>query len=65
VPEGKKSGVGYPGPKWSPASKEVKLLSTSNPEYSIAPDTAIHSTIYMEHSQKGGPQFFRFLILCI
>ncbi|MGC1391839.1 MAG: transglutaminase-like domain-containing protein [Bacteroidales bacterium] len=61
VPEGEKIRCWLPWPKVSHLrQKEVKLLSTSNPEYSIAPDTAIHSTIYMEAlSKKGVPTIFQ------
>ncbi|MDO9341030.1 MAG: transglutaminase-like domain-containing protein [Bacteroidales bacterium] len=50
-----------PWPKEShPRQQNIKLLSTSNQEYIIAPDSAIHSTIYMEGvSKKGIPTVFR------
>jgi hypothetical protein len=52
---------------WLPWPKEthqrqqkVKLLSTSDPEFKIAPDSAIHSTVYMEKkSERGIPTVFR------
>jgi transglutaminase-like putative cysteine protease len=61
VPEGEKIRCWLPWPKLDHArQKEVKLLSTSNPEYTLAPDTAIHSTIYMEErSKKGVPTVFQ------
>lgn len=61
VPEGEKIRCWLPWPKENhPRQKEVKLLSTSNPEYMIAPDSAIHSTIYMEElSKKGAPMVFQ------
>jgi len=61
VPDGEKIRCWLPFPKHDqPRQKEIKLLSTSNPEYTIAPDTAIHSTIYMEASaKKGVPTIFQ------
>jgi hypothetical protein len=61
VPEGEKIRCWMPWPKEGhPRQKEVKLLNTSNPEYNIAPDTAIHRTIYMEAlSKKGVPTIFQ------
>jgi len=61
VPDGEKIRCWLPFPKNNqPRQKEIKLLSTSNPEYAIAPDTAIHSTIYMEASaKKGVPTVFQ------
>jgi hypothetical protein len=51
---------------WLPWPKEthqrqqnVKLLGTSDPEFIIAPDSAIHSTIYLEKkSERGMPTVF-------
>ena len=61
VPEGEKMRCWLPWPKpGNTRQKEVKLISTSNPEYLIAPDSAIHSTIYMEQpSKKGAPTVFQ------
>ncbi len=61
VPDGEKIRCWLPWPNDEHSrQKEVKLLSTSNPEYTIAPDTAIHSTIYMEElSRKGIPAVFQ------
>jgi len=61
VPDGEKISCWLPFPKNNPPrQKEIKLLSTSDPEYMIAPDTAIHSTIYMEAiSKKGVPTTFQ------
>jgi hypothetical protein len=61
IPEGEKIRCWMPWPKEGhPRQKEVKLLSTSNPEYTIAPDTSIHRTIYMEAlSKKGTPTIFQ------
>lgn len=52
---------------WLPRPKEnhlrqqkVILLSTSEPEYKTAPDSAIHSTIYMESkARRGSPTVFQ------
>ncbi len=55
VPDGGKIRCWLPFPKNDHArQKEIRLLSTSNPEYAIAPDTSIHSTIYMETPSKNG-----------
>ncbi len=61
VPEGEKIRCWLPWPKENnPRQKEVKLLSTSIPEYMISPDTAIHSTIFMEElSKRGVPTVFQ------
>jgi hypothetical protein len=61
VPDGEKIRCWMPFPKSNyPRQKEVKLLSTSEQEYVIAPDTATHSTIYMEtFSKKGLPTIFQ------
>jgi hypothetical protein len=61
VPVGEKIRCWLPWPKNGLSrQKDVKLLSTSNPEYVISPDTAIHSTIYMEEvSKKGIPATFQ------
>ncbi|MCX6254700.1 MAG: transglutaminase-like domain-containing protein [Bacteroidia bacterium] len=61
VPEGEKIRCWLPWPKESHTRQQkIKLLSTSNQEYLIAPDSAIHSTIYMEEpSKKGAPTVFQ------
>jgi hypothetical protein len=61
VPAGEKIRCWLPWPKEGyPRQKDVKLLITSNPRYIIAPDTAIHRTIYMEElSEKGIPAVFQ------
>jgi hypothetical protein len=42
--------------------QKVTLLSTSDPEFIIAPDSAIHSTVYMEKkSERGIPTVFRII----
>ena len=57
VPDGEKIRCWLPWPKEGlPRQSGIELLSTSNPEYSIAPDTSIHSTIYMEETSKKGVQ---------
>jgi Transglutaminase-like superfamily len=60
VPEGENIRCWLPWPKAdNPRQTDIKLLSTSNPEYVIAPDTAIHSSIYMEETaKKGSPTVF-------
>ena len=61
IPDGEKIRCWLPWPKaGQPRQSEIKLLSTSNPEYTISPDTAIHSTLYMEAvSKKGVPTIFQ------
>jgi transglutaminase-like putative cysteine protease len=61
VPEGQKIRCWLPWPKTgNPRQTEIKLISTSEPEYIIAPDTAIHSTIFMEGiAKKGVPTVFQ------
>jgi hypothetical protein len=61
VPEGEKIRCWLPWPREDqPRQKEIKLLGTSNPEYLIAPDTAIHSSIYLEEiAKKGVPTVFQ------
>ena len=61
VPEGEKIRCWLPWPKTSnPRQTGIKLIATSKPEYAIAPDTAIHSTFYMEEtSKKGIPTVFQ------
>jgi hypothetical protein len=61
VPDGETIRCWLPWPKsGTPRQMDIKLLNTSEPEYVIAPDTAIHSTIYMEHkAQKGLPSVFQ------
>ena len=66
VLEGEKIQCWLPWPKRNhPRQGEIRLLSTSNPEYTLAPDTAIHSTIYMEEiSKKGVPTIFQISFAC-
>jgi hypothetical protein len=61
VPAGEMIRCWLPWPKEDyPRQSEIKLLTTSNPRYLIAPDTAIHRTIYMEEiSEKGVPVVFQ------
>lgn len=55
VPEGEMIRCWMPWPKVNqPRQKNVKLLNTSNQNYIIAPDSSIHSTIYMEEKSKKG-----------
>jgi hypothetical protein len=61
VPGGETIRCWLPWPKESHSRQQnVKLLSTSNQDYIIAPDSAIHSTIYMEEvAKKGIPAVFQ------
>jgi hypothetical protein len=60
VPDGETVRCWMPWPKSNHLrQKNVVLLSTSNSEYRISPDTAIHSTLYMEgKARKGMPTIF-------
>jgi hypothetical protein len=61
VPEGDIIRCWLPWPKENhKRQQKVKLISTSCPEYIIGPDSAIHSTIYMETvTKKGLPTIFQ------
>jgi Transglutaminase-like superfamily len=65
IPEGETIRCWLPWPKGNQNSqKDVKLLSASNKEYIIAPDTAIHSSLYMEGiAKKGIPTIFKIVFL--
>ena len=61
VPDGETIRCWMPWPKSNhQRQKKVELLSTSSQEYLISPDTAIHSSLYMEEKAKNGvPAIFR------
>jgi transglutaminase-like putative cysteine protease len=61
VPDGEKIRCWLPWPKsGSQRQTNINLISTSEKKYEIAPDTAIHSSIYMEGvSKKGIPSVFQ------
>jgi hypothetical protein len=61
VAEGETIRCWMPWPKSNHLrQKNIELVSTSNKEYIISPDTAIHSTLYMEEkARKGVPTIFR------
>jgi hypothetical protein len=61
VPSGEIIRCWLPYPKENhPRQKNVRLLSASGENFTIAPDSAIHRTIYMEaRSEKGLPMVFR------
>jgi hypothetical protein len=61
VPAGETVRCWLPFPRSDNArQKNVKLLETSEPDYIMAPDSAVHSTIYMESpAVKGKPVIFR------
>ncbi len=48
VPEGEMIRVWMPYPRNNEKHKEIKLLSTSQPEYIISPESYVHRSIYME-----------------
>ncbi|MCJ7446374.1 MAG: transglutaminase-like domain-containing protein [Bacteroidales bacterium] len=60
VPEGEKIRCWLPWPKENhPRQQKPELLTTSNNNFIIAPDSAIHRSIYMEEvSHKGIPSVF-------
>ncbi|HPT22526.1 MAG TPA: transglutaminase-like domain-containing protein [Bacteroidales bacterium] len=65
VPEGETIRCWMPLPKENHArQKNVKLLNTSEKDYILSPDTAVHKTVYMEHlSKKGEPAVFQISFL--
>lgn len=55
VPAGEVIRVWMPYPRMdSEAHKEIRLISTSQPDYLIAPDSYAHKSIYMEGIAKAG-----------
>jgi hypothetical protein len=60
VPDDETLRCWMPWPKSNhPRQNNIELLSSSNMEYMISPDTAIHSTLYMEaKAKKGVPTIF-------
>jgi hypothetical protein len=60
VPDGEKVKCWMPFPKKNHLRQQnIELLSTSSPAYIIAPETAVHRTIYMEQKAvKGAPVIF-------
>jgi len=65
VPDGETIRCWMPWPKENHSrQKNAELLTTSIKEYLIAPDSSIHSTIYMEEkSKKGFPTVFEISFL--
>lgn len=61
IPDGETIRCWLPWPKADQSrQKNIKLLSASEKEYIISPDTAIHSSIYMEGiAKKGIPTIFK------
>ena len=53
VPEGEMIRVWMPYPREIAKYKELKLISTSQPEYIISPDSYLHKSIYMEKAAKA------------
>ncbi len=59
VPENEMIRCWLPFPGTHPRQNEIALINTSQPDYIIAPDSALHSTIYMEkRAEKGVPTVF-------
>jgi hypothetical protein len=57
VPEGEIIRCWLPLPRSDqPRQKDVKLTGTSNSNYTEAPDSAVHKTIYMEEKQVKGQE---------
>lgn len=55
VPAGETIRVWMPYPRTDvPVHKEIKLISTTQPDYIIASDSNIHKSIYMEGVAKAG-----------
>lgn len=61
LPEGEVIRCWIPWPKeCHPRQKSPELISASNPDFIIAPDSAVHRSIYMEEiSEKGLPAVFQ------
>jgi hypothetical protein len=61
VPPGELVRCWLPYPKENnPRQQKITFISSSQPDYIIAPDSAIHRTIYMEaRSEKGVPLVFK------
>ncbi|HAM09781.1 MAG TPA: hypothetical protein DCP74_05795 [Bacteroidales bacterium] len=61
VPDGEVIRCWLPWPKSThPRQKQVDLIDISSHEFTFAPDTAIHGTIYMEATAiKGTPTVFK------
>lgn len=53
VPAGEMVRVWMPYPRNKERYKEIKLLSVSQPEYIISPDSYLHKSIYMEKQAKA------------
>lgn len=56
VPEGEIIRVWMPYPRDNAKHKEIKLLSTSQPDYIISPESYGHKSIYMEQPSRGESQ---------
>lgn len=54
IPAGEIARVWMPYPHTNIKHKEIKLLSTSQPEYIISPDSYPHKSIYMEQRVVAG-----------
>lgn len=67
VPEGETIRCWLPWPKENnPRQKLTEIISTSLPEYQIAPDSAIHRSVYMEmESKKGTAASFQVVYLYV
>ncbi|MCE5347711.1 MAG: transglutaminase-like domain-containing protein [Bacteroidales bacterium] len=65
VPEGETIRCWMPWPKANHARQQnVKLLSVSEKNYIIAPDSTVHSSVYSEKiSKKGVPAVFQIIFL--
>ncbi len=61
VPEGETIRCWMPWPaKSNPRQQKIELIEASQKDYTLAPDSALHSTIYMEQeAKKGIPAVFR------
>jgi hypothetical protein len=61
VPDGETIRCWMPFPKENhPRQQKIELLSASDPDYIISPDSAVHRTIYMEKpAAKGIPAEFK------
>ena len=61
VPAGEMIRVWMPYPRNNEKHKNIKLLSTSQPEYIISPESYVHKSIYMEKpAQKDSAAVFSY-----
>ena len=61
IPDGEIARVWMPYPRANAKHTDIKLISVSQPEYTISPDSYPHKSIYMEKQVvKGEPTIFSY-----